>query len=143
VARKLLVLTALLIAIPLTFAACGDDDDESTTAASSDTSTESSTESSTSTTASGETVAITEADFSIDPSDPSTKAGTVTFDVTNDGQTVHNLEVEGNGVEEVTDDIEPGGTAQLAVDLEPGTYEMYCAIGNHRELGMDGTVTVE
>ena len=67
----------------------------------------------------------------------------MTFDVTNDGQTVHNLEVEGNGVEEVTDDIEPGGTAQLAVDLEPGTYEMYCAIGNHRELGMDGTVTVE
>ena len=138
-ARKLLVLTALLIAIPLTFAACGGDDDEATTAAAGDTTTESST----TTTASGETVAITEADFSIDPSDPSTKAGTVTFDVTNDGQTVHNLEVEGNGVEEVTDDIEPGGTAQLAVDLQPGTYEMYCAIGNHRELGMDGTVTVE
>ena len=48
-----------------------------------------------------------------------------------------------NRVEEVTDDIEPGGTAQLAVDLQPGTYEMYCAIGNHRELGMDGTVTVD
>ena len=33
------------------------------------------------------------------------KAGSVTFDVTNDGATVHNLEIEGNGVEEVTDDL--------------------------------------
>ena len=68
----------------------------------------------------------------------------MTFDVTNDGQTVHNLEVEGNGVEEVTDDLEPGasGTARPST-CSAGTYEMYCAIGDHTDLGMEGELTVE
>ena len=70
-------------------------------------------------------------------------AGSVTFDISNDGQTLHNLEIEGNGVEEVSDDLEAGDTTQLTVDLEPGTYEMYCAIGDHRDQGMEGEVTVE
>ena len=35
-------------------------------------------------------------------------AGTYTFKVTNDGQTQHALEIEGNGVEEETDTLEPG-----------------------------------
>ena len=56
----------------------------------------------------------------------------MTFDVTNDGQTVHNLEVEGNGVEEVTDDIEPGGSRLARPSISsPATYEIYCAIGDH------------
>jgi plastocyanin len=29
------------------------------------------------------------------------------------------------------------------VDLEPGEYEIYCAIGDHRAQGMEGTLTVE
>ena len=33
------------------------------------------------------------------PDDPAVKPGEVTFDVTNDGETVHNLEVEGPGEE--------------------------------------------
>jgi len=137
VARKLLVLIAVLV--PLTLAACGDDD-EDTTAASSDTT---AAEETTTASDGGETVAISETDFAIDPSDASTAAGPVTFDIANDGQTLHNLEIEGNGVEEVSDDIEPGQSTQLAVDLAAGDYTMYCAIGNHRELGMEGTVTVE
>ncbi len=141
-ARKLLVLIAIMV--PLTLAACGDDD-ETTTAASSET-TAAETTTAEETTASGgggETVAISETDFALDPSDATVAAGSVTFDVSNDGDTVHNLEVEGDGVEEVTDDLEPGASGQLTVDLAAGTYEMYCAIGNHRDLGMDGTVTVE
>jgi uncharacterized cupredoxin-like copper-binding protein len=136
VARKLLVLIA--IAVPLTLAACGGDDE--TTSASSDT-----TAAETSTTASGggETVSISETEFSLDPSDATVKAGSVTFDVSNDGGTDHNLEIEGNGVEEVTDTLAPGDTGQLTVDLEPGTYEMYCSIDGHREQGMEGEVTVQ
>lgn len=140
--RKLLALIAVLI--PLTLVACGGDDETTSTAASSDTTAaESTTESSTTESGGGETVAIKETDFALDPSDATVKAGSVTFDVANDGGTVHNLEIEGNGVEEVTDDLEPGASGQLTVDLAAGTYEMYCAISNHRELGMDGTVTVE
>ncbi|HEX2097708.1 MAG TPA: plastocyanin/azurin family copper-binding protein [Rubrobacteraceae bacterium] len=55
---------------------------------------------------------------------------------------MHALEIEGNGIEEETDDIEPGGSAELEVNLEPGTYELYCPVGNHEERGMVGTVTV-
>jgi len=133
-------LTLFAIVIPLVLAACGDDDSsDSSTSASSDT------ESTTVTAGggSGETVDISETEFKLDPSDPSTKAGNVTFQVTNDGQTVHNLEVEGNGVEEVTDDLQPGDQGVLSVDLQPGTYEMYCSIDSHREQGMEGEITVQ
>ncbi len=139
-ARKLLALVAIMV--PLALAACGDDD-EATTAASEDTTTTEEATETTTTSGGGETVAITETDFAIDPSDPAVKAGLVTFDITNDGATVHNLEIEGDGVEEVSDDLNPGDTGQLAVDLAAGSYEMYCNIGNHADLGMEGTVTVE
>ena len=136
--RKLLLCVA--VAIPLTFAACGDDDE--TTTAASDTSTEATTTEASSE-GGGATVDISETEFALDPADPTTDAGSVTFNVSNDGQTVHNLEVEGNGVEEVTDTIEAGASAQLTVDLEAGDYKIYCTIGDHAAQGMEGTLTVE
>jgi uncharacterized cupredoxin-like copper-binding protein len=137
VVRKSLALFAIVI--PLVLAACGGDDDSSSTSASSDT------ESSTTVSAggSGDTLDFSETEFKIDPADPTAKAGNVTFNVTNDGQTVHNLEVEGNGVEEVTDDLQPGDNGVLSVDLQPGTYEIYCSIDSHREQGMEGELTVQ
>jgi plastocyanin len=138
--RKLLVLIA--VAAPLALAACGEDDDETTTAA---------TEEATTTTEAsggaagggGETVEISETEFALEPPEATVAAGEVTFAVTNDGSTTHNLEVEGSGVEEVSETLEPGASTDLAVQLEQGTYEMYCAIGTHREQGMEGEVTVE
>jgi uncharacterized cupredoxin-like copper-binding protein len=143
VARRFLAL--VVIAIPLTFAACGGDDETSTSAASGD---ETSTEASTTTVSSaaaggGGTVKIGETEFKLNPSDPTTKAGQVTFDVSNDGSTTHNLEVEGNGVEEETEDLQPGQSGKLIVDLKPGSYEIYCAIDDHKDLGMEGTLTVQ
>ncbi len=143
-ARKLLALIAIA-AIPVALAACGSDDSTSTSAASETTSsTAASTD--TSTTASGgggQTVKIGETEYKLDPSDATVKAGSVTFDVTNDGTITHNLQIEGNGVEETTDSLAPGDTGQLAVDLKPGSYEMYCTIDGHKDLGMEGTVTVQ
>jgi uncharacterized cupredoxin-like copper-binding protein len=151
VLRKLPVLIAVITALAFGLAACGDDEsDTSTTAASSDTSTSTTEESTTEedTTASGgggggETVDISETEFKIDPADPTVKAGSVTFAVSNDGSQVHNLEIEGNGVEEETEDLDGGQSAELTVDLEPGTYEMYCSIDGHRDLGMEGSITVQ
>ena len=136
--RKLLALFAIVI--PLVFVACGDDDSDSTSASSDTSSAETSTTVSSS---GGGAIDISETEYKLDPSDPTAEAGTVTFNLSNDGQQVHNLEVEGNGVEEESEDIEPGGTAKLAVDLEPGTYEIYCAIDGHKDLGMEGEVTVQ
>jgi uncharacterized cupredoxin-like copper-binding protein len=88
---------------------------------------------------------VSETDFKLTPADPTVKAGTVTFDVSNDGQTTHSLEVEGpNGEQQLDQDLAPGDKGTLEVDLsKPGTYEWYCPIDSHREQGMEGEITVQ
>jgi uncharacterized cupredoxin-like copper-binding protein len=90
----------------------------------------------------GQRIDVSASDFHFDPPDITADAGEVTFVLTNDGQTGHALEIEGQGVEEETDTIEPGQTAELTVDLKDGTYEFYCPVDGHKEQGMEGTVTV-
>jgi plastocyanin len=128
----------VVIAGVIGLAGCGDDE----TTASSTATTEETTASGG---GSGESVAISETEYALDPADPTVSAGTVTFDVSNDGQITHNLEVEGPNDEASLDqDLAAGDSGTLEVDLsEPGTYEMYCPIGNHRDQGMEGEITVE
>jgi plastocyanin len=130
---------AIAVAIPLTLSACGGGDDTSTTSAAS--TTESTTAASGG--GAGGSVDISETEYKLDPADPTVKAGSVTFDASNDGGVTHALEVEGNGVEEETDDISPGQSAKLTVDLQPGTYEIYCPIDSHKDMGMEGSLTVQ
>jgi uncharacterized cupredoxin-like copper-binding protein len=93
--------------------------------------------------AGGGTLTLGESEFKITPKAATTKSGKVTIDVKNDGTIVHNLNVEGNGIEEKkTADIQPGSSAKLTVALKPGKYEMYCSIDGHRAAGMEGTITV-
>ena len=143
--RKALAIVGVVGAASLSLAAagCGDDDDE-TTAATTATTTATGATGATGAEGGGETVAISETDFALDPDSVDVKAGEVTFDVTNDGETLHNLEIEGGAVEEeLSDDLAPGDSGQLSVELEAGTYEMYCPIGDHADQGMTGEVTVE
>lgn len=73
--------------------------------------------------------------------------GPTTFRVVNRGDVVHAFEVEGNGMEWVTDRLQPGQETPLETDLEPGTYEVYCPVvgdrGDHSALGMTTTLVVE
>ncbi len=141
--RKSLVLVAIMI--PLALAACGDDDDDDTTGAATETTTEEATTDEATSSGEGgggESLTISETEFALDPADPTVAAGEVTITAVNDGATVHNLEVEGNGVEEITDDLDPGQSGELKLDLEAGTYEIYCAIGDHAAQGMEGELTV-
>jgi uncharacterized cupredoxin-like copper-binding protein len=91
-----------------------------------------------------QTIKISEKEFSLDPNKVSVaKPETVSFKVTNDGQIAHALEIEGNGVEEETETIQPGQTATLTVDLsKAGSYELYCPIDGHKGKGMEGDLTV-
>jgi hypothetical protein len=73
----------------------------------------------------------------------SVPAGSVTFDVKNDGKIVHALEISGQGVDEKTGDVQPGQSAKLTVDLKPGKYEVWCPIPGHKQAGMDGYVQVQ
>jgi uncharacterized cupredoxin-like copper-binding protein len=101
-------------------------------------------ETTTSTTpSSGNTLTIVEKDFSLNPSSPTVKAGSVTIEAKNEGGTDHALEIEGNGLEEQrTDTVGPNDSSFITVDLKPGTYTMYCPVDGHRALGMKGTITV-
>jgi plastocyanin len=89
---------------------------------------------------SGGPVAVTLADFKIEPKEFSVAAGG-TIAVTNDGATPHNLAIEGSGLR--TEAIEPRASSELQIaGLAPGTYKAFCEIPGHREAGMEATVTV-
>jgi uncharacterized cupredoxin-like copper-binding protein len=92
----------------------------------------------------GSTVNVSETEFKLNPSNPTVKAGQVTFDVSNDGAIPHSLEVEGpNGEQKLTSDLSAGQSGTLSVDLsKPGKYEFYCPVDNHKQMGMKGTITV-
>ena len=86
---------------------------------------------------------ITATEFKFDPSMVElAKSGEMTFTLVNDGQLTHALEIEGQGIEEESDEIDGGASTDLTVDLEAGEYELYCPVGNHREQGMEGTLVV-
>ncbi len=91
-----------------------------------------------------DTIEVQETEFRLDSSEITLdRSGTYVFRAVNSGTVGHALEVEGEGIEEETEEIPPGESTELEVNLEPGTYELYCPVGNHEERGMTGTVTVQ
>ena len=119
----------LLLAVAL-LAGCGSDDSGDEASA-------------TGTNAGGASIKLTATEFAFDPATLEVdQAGETTFTLVNDGEFPHALEIEGQGIEEETDEIDGGATAELTVDLEPGEYEFYCPVGDHREKGMEGTLVV-
>jgi plastocyanin len=94
--------------------------------------------------AASKTVDISATDFKFDPGNPKVEqAGVVEFRLTNDGQAPHALEVEGPEGEVESEVIQPGKSTTLKADLgRQGSFVIYCPVGNHRELGMEGKVQV-
>jgi plastocyanin len=91
-----------------------------------------------------QTITITETDFALEPSSVDLEQpGTYAFEVVNEGQVAHALEIEGEGIEEETETLQPGERATLTVALESGTYELYCPVGDHKERGMTGKVDIQ
>lgn len=88
------------------------------------------------------TFEIVETEFQLEPSTVTLEApGTYTFRAVNEGETEHALELEGEGLEEETENIAPGESAELTVEItDPGEYELYCPVGDHKDRGMEGTV---
>jgi uncharacterized cupredoxin-like copper-binding protein len=117
-------------------------------------------------------VAVTVQEFSVGPDTASAPAGSITFDVTNEGpDDVHEFVViatdlditalptvedgsvdEGGEGMEVIDEIEDipvGDTQSVTVDLDPGNYALICNIYDadedeaHYQEGMRTSFTVE
>jgi uncharacterized cupredoxin-like copper-binding protein len=87
------------------------------------------------------TVQVSEREFKIFLSSTRLSAGTVTFHVKNVGHIPHNLVIAGTNHR--TRLIAPGQTATLVAQLKTGTYELYCAVPGHKQLGMDAKVQVQ
>jgi uncharacterized cupredoxin-like copper-binding protein len=91
----------------------------------------------------GTAMAVAESEFTITLPSKTLTAGTYTFNVTNKGKFAHNLTVDGAGVQDkATPTLAPGSTGDLTVSLQKGSYEFYCSVDGHKEMGMDITVQV-
>ncbi|MEU6933594.1 plastocyanin/azurin family copper-binding protein [Streptomyces sp. NPDC046385] len=81
-------------------------------------------------------------DFHITLSPQTFHPGPYTFVAKNDGQHDHALEIEGAGTENRTQTLAPGESATLTVTLKSGTYQVYCPVDGHKDLGMKTQITV-
>jgi plastocyanin len=70
------------------------------------------------------------------------KAGKVTIVMDNPSDLPHAVEIEGGGVEVAGETVMKGGVSRASADLKAGEYEYYCPVGNHQSGGMTGTLTV-
>ena len=115
--------------------------------------------------ATGTPVGATEKDFAIALDTDSTSAGSVSFNVTNDGPSTQefvvfatdlapdalplgsdgNVDEEGTGVTHIDEieDIGSGCQASLTVDLDAGNYVVICNLPGHYKAGMHAPITVK
>src|SRR4051812_4309796 len=150
--RTIRSLAAIGFSLLLLMTACGGDDDEDGTTAAGASGT------------SDSTVNATEKDFAIGVDPATAAAGTVDFEITNDGPSTHEFVVfqtdlapealptnddgtvdeEGEGVTHIdeVEDIAPGATESLHVDLDAGSYVLICNLPGHYAQGMHVGVTV-
>jgi uncharacterized cupredoxin-like copper-binding protein len=139
--RRFAALFAIGAAVAVPIVGCGGSSSDSSTS-------NAATPASTSggSTGGGSTVNLSATDFKFTPSDAAVNSGKVTFDMKNNGQVTHSLEIEDvtpGHDQELEGNVSPGQSGTLAVNLKPGKYEFYCPIDNHRQMGMEGEITVK
>jgi plastocyanin len=113
---------AVLIATALTLAACGGGEDTGGGGGGG---------------GGGSATSLSMVDNAFEPADLTVAAG-ADLEVSNDGEALHNITIEGTDIDE---DVEAGQSSSITVDAEPGEYTMFCEY--HRSAGMEGTVTVQ
>ena len=85
------------------------------------------------------TVTVHMTEYKFDLSTSVVPAGTVVFNLINDGKTPHNFSIAGM----TSDNLAPAATATMTVDLSTaGDYSYLCTLPGHAEAGMQGTLTV-
>jgi hypothetical protein len=90
-------------------------------------------------------IKVTEKEYRILlPTLPDLKQGRYTFEIHNAGNVAHNLAITGPHVSgnPISATIPPGGDGRLEVSLEAGNYTVFCAIDDHRKLGMVAKLAV-
>jgi plastocyanin len=88
---------------------------------------------------------IRESEFKLKPKKVTVRHGRVTFTLRNTGKFPHTLEIEkgGKGGKDLESRVvAPGKTLKFKVTLKKGKFELYCPVGNHKQMGMTGRLTV-
>jgi plastocyanin len=146
-----LTLIALLCALSIVAAGCGDDDDDDGGGGGGSASTQTTKSSGG---GGGEATGGGKAQtlkLSADPggalkfdkSSLTAKAGKLTIVLDNPSSLPHAVEVEGMGIEEKSGTIGQGETTKVTASVKPGKYEYYCPVDGHKAAGMEGTLTVQ
>ncbi len=88
-------------------------------------------------------VKVSATDFAFAPKALSVKKGEkIKVVLTNDGKYPHDLVVDELSLKTKT--ISPGQTDTVELTAsKSGTFAMYCSVGNHRQRGMEGTVSIQ
>ncbi len=92
-------------------------------------------------------IKITQKEFSFTPKTVTVPAGPARFVVTNGGTIEHDFMIDALGVNSGM--VKPGATVTIPpagrppVVLKKGTYQGYCMVPGHKELGMVITVAVK
>ena len=83
-------------------------------------------------------------EFSYSLSRSKVVAGPAIVELYNLGQDPHDLRMQriGGGRLWKTPLVYPGDYYDLSAKLVPGKYRLWCSIANHRQLGMEATLTV-
>ena len=118
-----------LAALVLLAAGCGGSDDEGRTA----------------TVPANGSVRVSAEEYSFDPSDIVVGGpGTLSVTLANDGSLAHNWKLfEGDRELGGTPAFPSGQAKSTRVRLASGRYAFICTVGDHAELGMKGTLTVD
>jgi len=128
------ILATLLAALALVVAGCGSGDESTKNAGSGG--------GGGSTGGGGQQLALSapaDGSLKFDKTDLQAKPGTVTINFDNQSEsTPHAVEIEGQ-----TSDTVTKAKTSVTVDLKAGTYTFFCPVGNHRQEGMEGTLTVK
>jgi uncharacterized cupredoxin-like copper-binding protein len=141
--RRFAALFAIGAAVAVPIVGCGGSSNDNST---SNAATQASTTGGAAATGAGGSVNLTATDFKFNPSETTVGSGKVTFNEKNDGQVAHSLEIEDvtpGHDEELEGNVSPGQSGTLTADLKPGKYEFYCPVGNHKQMGMEGEITVK
>ncbi len=90
------------------------------------------------------TIRIVEQEYSLSPSSISiSKPGLYVLQGVNQGTISHGIAIEGNGLHMDGPIVSPGQTSTVRVTISRGgSYEVYCPVGNHKEMGMEGHLTL-
>ncbi|MFI5963305.1 copper-binding protein [Streptomyces asoensis] len=81
-------------------------------------------------------------DFHIQLSTQKYQPGQYTFTAENKGHHEHALELDGPGGHNRSRTLEPGQSTAFTVTLKSGSYQVFCPVDGHKDLGMKTSITV-